>query len=199
MTNKVFKTALKGPVGLLLVVLLAASGTGCDRDRNHPGWDFFPDMYYSIAYETNSPNPVFDDGKTMRTPVEGTIPRGIVPHPYPNTIEGMTQAGMELINPMEATPGNIESGMQSYQVFCLMCHGEKGDGKGFLHTSGKYIYPPASLISKKMVDKPDGEIYHSITVGYGIMGAHGSLILPEDRWRIVLFIRDRLQVDDGEE
>jgi hypothetical protein len=199
MTNKVFKTALKGPVGFLLVVLLAASSAGCDRDRNHPGWDFFPDMYYSIAYETNSPNPVFDDGKTMRTPVEGTIPRGIVPHPYPNTIEGMTQAGMELINPMEATPGNIESGMQSYQVFCLMCHGENGDGKGFLHTSGKYIYPPASLISKKMVDKPDGEIYHSITVGYGIMGAHGSLILPEDRWHIVLYIRDRLQVDDGEE
>jgi len=39
----------------------------------------------------------------------------------------------------------------------------------------------------------DGEIYHSITVGYGIMGAHGGMIVPEDRWKIILHIRNDLQ------
>ena len=39
----------------------------------------------------------------------------------------------------------------------------------------------------------DGAIYHSITVGYGIMGAHGGMIRPEDRWKIILHIRENLQ------
>ena len=33
---------------LLALVMFSVS---CDRDRNNPGWDFFPDMYYSKAYE----------------------------------------------------------------------------------------------------------------------------------------------------
>ncbi len=46
---------------------------------------------------------------------------------------------------------------------------------------------------KDLVEKPDGEMYHSITVGYGIMGAHGSQIRQEDRWKVILYIRDNLQ------
>jgi len=183
---------------LLLILFLSALTAGCNRDRNHPGWDFFPDMFYSVAYETNTPNPVFEDGMSMRTPVKGTIPRGIIPHPYPNTIDGMTLAGKELENPLDPTNENIESGKYAFQTFCITCHGELGDGKGFLHTSGKYIYPPATLISNKMINKPDGEIYHSISVGYGIMGAHGSQIKPDDRWRIVLYIRNNLQKGSAE-
>ena len=75
----------------------------------------------------------------------------------------------------------------------MNCHGENGDGKGFLFTSGKYPYPPASLINEKVKNVPDGEIFHVITVGWGIMGAHGPLIQPDDRWKIVLYIRNSLQ------
>jgi hypothetical protein len=39
----------------------------------------------------------------------------------------------------------------------------------------------------------DGEIYHTITVGYGIMGAHGGIVRPEDRWKIILHVRENLQ------
>jgi len=35
----------------------------------------------------------------------------------------------------------------------------------------------------------DGEIFHTITLGFGSMGAHGAQIRPEDRWKIVLYIR----------
>ena len=40
----------------------------------------------------------------------------------------------------------------------------------------------------------DGEIFHSITLGFGSMGAHGSQIRTEDRWKLVLYIR-RLQAE----
>ncbi len=178
-------------IPIILLVLIASAS--CDRDRNNPGWDFFPDMFYSNAYETNTENPVFENGLTQQMPPEGTIPRDVIPFQYPNTKEGMVQAGMELINPVEASEENLERGKKAYDVYCVHCHGDKGDGKGFLHTSGKYIYPPASLINNKMVEKPDGEIYHSITIGYGIMGAHGSQIRQDDRWKIILHIRNDLQ------
>jgi hypothetical protein len=152
-----------------------------------------PDMYYSNAYETYTPNPNFSDGLTMREPVEGTIPRDMVPFKWEKTDEDRIAAGNELVNPWENSQENLERGKEAYGIFCLSCHGEQGDGQGYLFTSKRYPYPPASLVNDKVKDLKDGEIYHSITVGYGIMGAHGNMIRPEDRWKIILHIRENLQ------
>ena len=59
------------------IILLAL--VSCDRTRTSTGWDYMPDMYYSNAYESYTPNPNFGDNMTMRTPVEGTVSRGMVP------------------------------------------------------------------------------------------------------------------------
>ncbi len=175
-------------IGSVLLVL-----AGCDRHRTSTGWDYMPDMYYSEAYETFTPNENFTDGLTMRMPVEGTIPRDMIPFPYEKTDEDRIKAGEELVNPFERTPENLDEGARMYQIFCINCHGEKGDGQGFLYASKRYPYPPASLINEKVKALKDGEIYHAITVGYGVMGAHGSMITQEDRWKIVEYIRDVLQ------
>ena len=50
---------------LLLISVLLGS---CNRDRNNPGWDYFPDMFYSTAYESFTKNPNFADSITMRVP-----------------------------------------------------------------------------------------------------------------------------------
>lgn len=176
------------PVGLILVLF-----SSCDRTRSSTGWDYMPDMYYSEGYETWAPNENFEDGLTMRTPVEGTVPRDMVPFPYEKTDEDRLLAGAELVNPVEPTAGNIERGKEAYQVFCMNCHGEKGDGQGYLFTSQRYPYPPASLVNEKVRGLPDGEIYHAITVGYGVMGAHGAMISQPERWKIIHYIREELQ------
>ena len=80
-----------------------------------------------------------------------------------------------------------------YNRFCAQCHGEKGDGMGYLYTSKKYAFPPSNLLKDKTIRRPDGEIYHIINVGINIMGAHASQISPDDRWKIVLYIREDLQ------
>ncbi len=172
---------------------MAFSIAACDRDNNHPGYTYFPDMAYSRAYETYTENSNFDDNKTLRVPVEGTIPREIIPFQYENTDEDMVRAGTELISPLEAGAENLSRGKEIYEKFCLQCHGITGDGKGYLFTGGRYPYPPASLINDKMQDKPDGEIYHQITLGWGIMGAHGPLLRPRDRWKVIIYIREELQ------
>jgi hypothetical protein len=152
-----------------------------------------PDMYYSNAYESYTPNPNFSDQMTMREPVEGTIPRGMVPYALENNDEDRIVAGETLINPLDFSSENLVQGKASYEIFCLSCHGSEGDGQGYLFTSERYPYPPASLVNDKAKALKDGEIYHSITVGYGIMGAHGGMIVPEDRWKIILHIRENLQ------
>lgn len=177
--------------GIYIVFFLFAIVTGCDRDNNNPGYVYIPDMDDSRAYETYTENPVYDDKKTMREPVQGTVPRGDFPYPFQKNAEDMQRAGELLKNPFTATQEVVERGEEMYNRFCLQCHGEKGDGKGYLFTEGLYTYQPASLIAEKARVKPDGEFYHNITVGFGLMGAHGSMISEEDRWKIVTFIRAR--------
>jgi mono/diheme cytochrome c family protein len=174
-----------------IIVLIAFS---CDRDKNNPGYDYFPDMAYSKAYETNAPNPNFGNNSTMREPVAGTISREMTVFPYQKTDEDRLRAGKELVNPYKiANDTLLMRGQVLFETFCMVCHGEKGDGKGHLYTSGKYTYPPASLVNDKVKSLPDGAIYHTITLGIGIMGAHGSQISPDDRWKIVAYIRNTLQ------
>ena len=173
----------------LMVVFLAS----CDYNRRTTGWEYGRDMAHSPAYESYTPNPNFADGKTMQAPVEGTIPRGMLPYAYEKTDEDRLLAAQTLVNEMELTPENLERGKKLYGIYCMQCHGEKGDGQGSLFVSKKYPYPPASLLSDKMLANPEADIYHVITVGFGVMGEHGSMIPPADRWKIAMYIKNELQ------
>jgi len=182
-------------VGVIILFLIVIFLAGCDRGPNDPGWDYFPDMYYSPAYQTWSDNPVLEDGVTMQPPVEGTIPRNMIPFQYERTDEDLERAGRELVNPLGASADVTDRGAKVYSVFCMNCHGERGDGLGYLYTSGKYLVPPSSLVDQKAREYPDGSIYHIISLGYGVMAEHASLILPEDRWKAIIYLRHELQKD----
>ena len=172
-------------IGLIIVFFAIVS---CDRDKNNPGYDYFPDMAYSKAYETYAPNPNFADGKTLQMPITGTISRDAENYPYKKTDEDIPKAA-KLKNPFLPDNQNISRGKLVYNTICLQCHGEKADGSGHLFLSGKYPYPPADLVHGRIDMKKDGELYHTITVGFGIMGAHGLIVQPDDRWKIVLYLR----------
>lgn len=180
-------------IKIAIVLAWVFLSTGCDRDRNETGWDYFPDMFYSYAYESWQPNPNFEDGKTMRTPVEGTISRDIIPFRYTLDPGERERAGVELVNPVPFDAEALARGEKEYQVFCMDCHGSKGEGDGFLYSSGLYVAKPRSLVNDIARSLKDGEIFHSITLGFGSMGEHGSLIRQEDRWKIVHYIREDLQ------
>jgi mono/diheme cytochrome c family protein len=160
----------------------------CDRDKNNPGYDYFPDMAYSKAYETYAPNPNFADGKTLLAPVEGTISREAENYPYQKTDADLLKAS-KLRNPLLPDTATLARGKVIFQRVCLQCHGVNGDGKGFMYVSGKYPYPPANLVSEKIAKKTDGEMFHAITVGFGVMPSHGIIVRPDDRWKVILYVR----------
>jgi mono/diheme cytochrome c family protein len=175
-------------LSMIALPLLALAIISCDRDKNNPGYDYFPDMAYSRAYETYAPNPNFPDGKTLQTPVEGTVSREAENYPYLKNDTDLLKAA-KMRNPFVPDTEIISRGKIVYANVCMQCHGEKADGKGHLYVSGKYPYQPANLISQKIIKRTDGEIYHIITVGFGVMAPHGIIVQPADRWKVVLYLR----------
>lgn len=183
---------LKGRTLLLLLISVLVFNA-CDRSRTERGYDYFPDMFYSPAYKTYSDHPVLPGGKTMQTPPEGSIPVGFTPYPYDNSAESRELAGKELAAPFKVSDELISQGKEKYAIFCMHCHGAGGKGDGILYTSGKYLVKPSSLVEGEILNKSSGEIFHVITRGWGVMGAHVTLIRPEDRWKIVMYVEEILQ------
>ena len=174
---------------LAIGVVLGLSSCG-KKDPNSPGVEFMPDMYRSPSleyYQTHT-----EDGDTVfnaMKPVPGTVARGFMPYPYPNTAEGYEKAGAELKNPLAADKrAQWETeGEQIYGKFCIHCHGATGGGDG--KVAGKLPGPPPAYSSAALKSLPEGKIFHSIHYGKGMMGPHNSLLSAEERWKLVYFVQ----------
>ncbi len=168
----------------------------CNRDKNHPGYTYFPDMQFSQAYETYDVHPIFASGMTNQLPPEGTVPRGFEPYPYiEKTVQNQIEAGLNLVNPVELDDYVLAKGKEQYDIYCVICHGSQGRGDGILFAKKLFPVQPTALHDAYVQDKPDGEIFHVITMGSvsGLMAAHGNLIPVENRWKIVHYVRSLKQ------
>lgn len=172
-------------VGLAILML-----NSCQHNNNHPGYIYTPDMAYSQAYEPFAENPLFADSNNMQAPIDGTVPREMIPYQFKKTKQDRIRAGEVILNPVKISPEVIIKGKELFRLICQQCHGEKGDGKGKLFVDKLYPYPPASLISEKLKAAPDGEIFHVISVGYNLMGTYSSILTQDERWMVVHYIRE---------
>jgi len=170
-------------VAAIASALVVTAGCGAEGDR--PGWKFLPGMMESVPHDTFEANPVSETGG-MLLPPEGTIPVTGVPFPYGNSEEEAIRAGLELTNPLQPTPENLARGKHRFESACFVCHGAAGEGDGPI--IGRFPNP-ASLIVDHAKSYPDGRIYHVITHGQGIMPSHALQVLPEERWAVVLYLR----------
>lgn len=198
---KIFKHKfLKGLVIATSTMVLLNS---CSTDPLSPGIEFMPDMYRSIAYKPYEENPNFKDLLGARPPVVGTISQGEFPnspwginnaiYPYPNTPEGYEAAGLNLKNPIELTPENLEKGKAVYTKFCTPCHGDAGDGNGSIVANGKFPSPGKYWDKVTANGLNEGKMFHSITYGKNLMGQHASQINKEERWLVIHYINDLIK------
>ena len=167
------------------------------------GVQFMDDMYPSRAYETYGENANFSNNMASRLPADGSIPRGYLPYPYPNSTEGYEMAGDSLKNPIPLTETVLSEGQELYVKFCMHCHGETGNGDGLVVTHGNFPPPPsystgASSGGGDMKDLSEGKMFHSITYGRNLMGSHASQVTQEERWKIIHYVQT-LQQPAGKE
>jgi len=185
---------------IVLFILLMSLGTlfSCIRDKNHPGYVYMGehDMYYTKYDKAYAPSNVLPNGQVNQPAPEGTVARGSNYFPYhPENIAekvvDQEKAGTELINPVEPTTENLAEGKRQYDIFCADCHGFDAKGNGHLYTSKLFPAKPRDLTESYVQDMPDGTIFFIITEGSlsGLMGPHGVQIEPEDRWKIINYLR----------
>lgn len=189
---KAVKRMLYGGLAGLGVGLLG--GCAAKSDPRDTGVEYAPQMYHSIPLEPYSQMdyyPYSPDGKHLREPVSGTIARGQTSYvyPFPNTNEGYEEAGKKLKNPLPPTAENVAEGKRLYELYCIHCHGEKGDGQGSIVQAGKFP-PPPSYYGPQLKDLPEGKMFHSITYGKNLMGSHASQLNPEERWKVILYVQE---------
>ena len=117
--------------------------------------------------------------------MDGTLPRGGTPaYDIANTIEGYDQAKATLISPLEKSEKNLDNGKKMYTIYCISCHGKKGDGNGYLSTSEKF----AGIPNYKDRDITEGSIYHVLIHGKGVMGSHSGQLTYKERWQIIQYV-----------
>jgi mono/diheme cytochrome c family protein len=172
---------------ITVVLSVAVAFSSCNRSPEHPGYIYFPDMTYSEAYESYTPNPNFEDGMSARQPVPGTISRGYIPFHFANTTEDYERAGTELTNPIPLTMDHINQGKYYYEIYCAVCHGNGGEGDGSIVQREKFPAPP-SFFNDYMMDLSDGKMFFSVHYGKGIMGSYASQLSQERRWKIIAYI-----------
>lgn len=179
----------------LAIVAAVISITSC-REENGLAPEYMPDMYRSPAVEPyvdygelrgNYSDSAYTDKMTARQSVEGTIPRGFKPYGYENTMEGYTLAGENLKNPIAFNDKIGAEGKELYGMFCVHCHGKKGQGDGSIVQNDKF--PPLPVKFAPGLDISEGKMFHTITYGKGLMGPHASQLNQEERWKLVHYIR----------
>ena len=160
----------------LLIILSIFILTACQGGRNSTNIEMIQDMMDQPALKAQS--------EGLRVPPKGVVPRNRNLYPYKDA----SVAATKLKNPFRSTPSVLEMGAKHYRVYCQVCHGKTGVGDG--PVSSKMIVRPPSLLTTKVRRFKDGQIYHILTVGQGVMGGYGSQIVdPQKRWAIVTYIR----------
>lgn len=176
------------------------------HDPEHPGFEYAPAMYHSYPYEPLTQvvdesvmswkynSTPYNDYKgkynsNSLTPVAGTIARGKMDFyfDYEDSDAGRELASAELVNPVVLDDYTLAEGKRLYNLYCDHCHGETGDGNGSIIEAGKL--PTMGAYYDKLKDRTAGSIYHTITYGKGIMGAHSSQLSPEQRWLITTWVQ----------
>ncbi len=168
---------------IVIVLGFSAFVTSC-ADKNSPNYQYFPDMYESVGYETYSESKAFENGKEAQLVPEGAVKRGFQPYEYPNTNEGYLAAKANLKSPLDSIAKTSDKGAQLYGIYCAICHGEKGNGQGNLVKREKFLGVP-SYADREITE---GSTFHVVTYGLNAMGSHANQLTQEERWMVSAYV-----------
>ena len=144
---------------------------------------------------------------SMMDPVEGTIPRNNddflandkfmrVKHELETGTYSNGDYLKKIPKEFKVNQEFLDRGKERYAIYCSVCHGSTGDGKGIV-TNETFSWHknlmPANYHDPNDVDienwNKDGYLYSVISNGVGNMNSYAHQISVEDRWKIVAYVR----------
>jgi mono/diheme cytochrome c family protein len=164
-----------------LVLLLALCG--CDEDLLNTMSARQPRL---LPYGTSD---FYEDGKAMREPPAGTVPRErIVQQSGLTTGKFASPTGDLYLTtfPIKVDRPLIELGRKRFEITCATCHGPVGDGDSIVARQ-MALRPPPSL--HQYADRAPGYIFDVITSGFGLMASYAAELEVRERWAVVAYVR----------
>jgi mono/diheme cytochrome c family protein len=147
----------------------------------------FERMQEQPRYDAYQDSRVFQDGKVLQSPPEGTVPR------EPALISAALHDGMEdsvyvRDFPLDVDAELLARGRERFDIFCAACHGLRGDGATIVASAMRLRRPP-SLHLPRIRDYPPGRIYRIARTGYGLMPSYADELSVRDTWAVVAYVR----------
>jgi mono/diheme cytochrome c family protein len=200
-------------LSLFFAAVIVVSAAGFRGSKSElPPIEVFPDMDDQAKVKFQADSGFFADGMGGRKPVAHTMPMGFEV-PEKAAAEGAKPAkfgfsqGSDYYNSgkmgdfygdgippeVEVDAALIERGHLRYNIYCAVCHGESGNGKGVTSKYGvlnafNFHQPGNTDPANAAAYRPHGAIFDAITNGKGLMGSYGGNITVRDRWAIVAYI-----------
>ena len=166
----------------------------------------FTSTYYKEDVEATIASLNEFTGASSQTAIAYT-PNGSVPYYYDDTEEERTRATAEIVdNPFPITTAGLTRGKELYTIYCAVCHGDKGDGLGYLVreanpaqgiVAGVYPAAPANFQQDTFYNSSNGRYYHAIMYGKNVMGPHADKLSYEERWQVIHYIRSLQAAEQG--
>ncbi|TAI47053.1 cytochrome c [Flagellimonas allohymeniacidonis] len=184
-SNKMIKTF--GKVTFVLAFVLVF--TSC-FNKNSPNYQYMPNMYESVGYETYEAvdNGLFPEGTEALLPAENTISRGYMPYEFENTLEGKELARLQP-SPLDSLQKetNLAKGKELYDIYCAICHGNKGAGQGTLVKREKILGVPSYDDVARNITV--GSTYHTMYYGLNSMGSYAAQLENEEElWQVAEYV-----------
>ncbi len=179
---------MKSLLKIAFVLGIVVSFSSC-KDNLKPNYQYMPNMYESVAYETYSESDAFNSptglkGKEGQLPAEGSIKRGFVPYEIPNTTEGYDFSKTITTSPLYGKAVDMKKAEELYGIYCAICHGETGNGMGKLVKQEKLLGVPSYKDRQVTI----GSIFHVQTYGLNSMGSYANQLSQQERWMIAAYV-----------
>ncbi len=183
-------TMVAAAIALIPPALIAMERYGT---RTTPRIHLIPDMDHQPKAKTQSASSIFEDGRSMRAPVEGTVAVGEwIEDEYRATGKVADQWGSGF--PFTIDEVVMQRGRERYDIYCGVCHGLDGLGRGPVSVRAESLQeaawiPPTNLHDERLLTVPEGQLFDVITNGIRNMPAYSGQITVDDRWAVVAYLR----------
>ncbi|MFB9053299.1 c-type cytochrome [Formosa undariae] len=178
---------MKSLIKIFAIAVVLISVVSC-QENGRPNYQFMPNMYESVGYETYSESTAFRNGVEAQLPAEGSVARGHIPFEIANDLDGYNLAKETLMSPLDSTQIDTKRGKELYDIYCGICHGMKGDGQGTLVKREKILGVPKYDDAGRNITV--GSVYHTIYYGKNAMGSYNNQLLEEERWQVAAYVME---------